>query len=181
MSVLHGRERWLYSARPGLDRFNAVWFGVLGVLLAVVGITLPTFLGLVSLPAFGVAAFSWQRARWTLAHPEVRRDVTQRFDAKRTRHPVRFAVLAAVAFALVGADELYRYTLGSRGDGQAPPLWAWFVVAIAGALVGLLIARVQLTRARRRQAGELPYPGEPEYRDSYGSPTDIPQTRSPSR
>jgi len=150
MSVLHGRERFLYSVRPGLDRFNAVWFAVLGTALLVLGVMTGSWVALFSLLCFAVAALSWKRASWTKRHPEVRRRVVERSDSRLTKHPRRYAVLAAVAFGGVGAVQLYRYTLGPRGDGSAPPAWSWPVAVVAGIAVGLLLSAVHYTLALRR-------------------------------
>src|SRR4051812_4729288 len=114
MSVLHGRERFLYSVRPGLDRFNAAWFTLAGLAFLVLGLVAGSWLAVVCLVPFAVAALSWKRASWTTHHPEVRRRVLEHSDSRITRHPRRYAVIAAVAFGAVGAVQLYRYTLGSR-------------------------------------------------------------------
>lgn len=169
MGSLHGRERWMYSVRPSYDRFNAVWSGLLGAVLVFLGairVWPAIFLGLL-LIALGV--WSWRRASWTLAHPEVRERVTKRNDLRLTRHPRRYAVLAGLAFALVGVMELYKYTLGSRGDGHAPPVWGWAAAAAAGLALGLLVSRRRLSRARRRQRGIDPYPGQPSRQDQLSS------------
>jgi hypothetical protein len=170
MSVLHGRERLMYTPRPGWALVSSGYAAVLGLVLLGVGLAEEPVVAAFGLLPLGLAVWFFYQARWTRAHPEVQERVLRAADQRLTSHPARYAALSGFLAGGLGAYELWRYTLGDRGDHRPPPVWAWPLVVLVGLAIGLLVARLRLKKARKRQSGIEPYQVENRFREAADNP-----------
>jgi hypothetical protein len=178
MALLKGRERFLYSPRPGWSMVIAGYFVVVGLALLVIGLLKSPVVAAFALLPFAFAAWSFYRAKWTRAHPEVQERVQRKSDERLTAHPVKYMLISVLVLGGAGAYELWRLTMGPGHHHGAPPVWAWPAVVIAGMAMGYVSWRSESPAHASGSAGS----GHTTSRRGSGKPvTTSARRRSPGR